>query len=133
VRWFGAQPAQRPVRDFSDDDFRVGMERAWQNLQEMQRVSAELGARFAVIFFPADVYVVPRAEPQVELRIELIGRVRAAGIPVLDLMAPLRAERDPAGLYLPRDGHFTVRGNRVAGRIIARWLLEDVLPDSLSG
>jgi hypothetical protein len=130
VRWFGGMPAARPVRNFSEDDFRVGMERAAEHIAAMDRAAKAAGARFAVVFFPADVYVVPREEPQVALHDELVGRVAAAGIPYLDLLGPLRAERQPAGLYLPRDGHFTVRGNLVAGRAIAGWLEAEVMADS---
>jgi hypothetical protein len=129
VRWFGAMPAARPVRNFAEDDFRVGMERAAEHIVAMDRAAKAAGARFAVIFFPADVYVLPQGEPEVALHDELVARVAAAGIPYLDLLGPLRTERQPAGLYLPRDGHFTVRGNLVAGRAIARWLVEQVMPD----
>jgi hypothetical protein len=58
------------------------------------------------------------------LQWELQRRIEAAGIPSLDLLPIVRQERDVEGLYLAGDGHFTVRGNRVAGRAIAKWLID---------
>ena len=63
-----------------------------------------------------------------------LARVAGAGIPSLDLLPVVRREHHVSGLYLPRDGHFSVRGNRVAGRAIGRWLAaEGLVPDAAGG
>jgi hypothetical protein len=57
--------------------------------------------------------------------------VAEAGIASLDLLPVVTAEDRVPGLYLVGDGHFSVRGNRVAGRAVGRWIVEDdLLPES---
>ena len=124
----GGLPSARPVRNFTDDDFRRGMELSEKYIRQMAATSRELGARFAVIWLPSDVYVLSGTRPEdIRLQSELQARIAAAGIPSIDLLPMVAKERAPAGLYLPNDGHFSVRGNRVAGREIARWILENDL------
>jgi lysophospholipase L1-like esterase len=68
------------------------------------------GAALAVVIFPSlDQVLELAAEPQPEpsreriLREDLVRRLRASGIPSLDLTEPLAAEPDREGLFLPRD------------------------------
>ena len=58
---------------------------------------------------------------------ELQERIAAAGIPSLDLLPVVLREQRIQGLYLSGDGHFTVRGHRVAARAVAQWILDEGL------
>lgn len=128
VTRLGGLPSARPARNFSEADFRRGMELSEAHILRMHEVCRELGAEFAVIWLPSDVYALSRTRPEdIPLQAELQARIAAAGIPSLDLLPAVSRETAPAGLYLPNDGHFSVRGNRVAGRAIARWILESGL------
>jgi hypothetical protein len=93
----------------------------------MQRECEVLGARLAVVWLPADVYALSREAPDVPLQRELQRRIEAAGIPSIDLLPVVRAEQNVSGLYIGGDGHFTSRGNKVAGRAVAKWLEESGL------
>jgi hypothetical protein len=88
----------------------------------MRDVAESLGARFAVVWLPTDVYVFEREVPALQSNLQ--QRVAAAGIPSIDLFPTVMGEQRVAGLYLPNDGHFTERGNRVAGRAVASWMLQ---------
>ena len=59
---------------------------------------------------------------------QLLPKLEANGFPTLDLLPLLRAEPPLADgrphLYQLRDGHFNVRGNRVAGVALAKFLKE---------
>ena len=96
------------------------------------RMRAECGARpFAVLLIPDEFQVedelwsavgaegLERDRPQ---RL-LVERLRALGIPVLDLLPVMRAVPPLADggrhLYHLRDSHWNVRGNRVAGEALA--------------
>ncbi len=129
TRWLGAPPTTRPLKHFSEAEFEEGMRLSERHLLRIRDVCAELGARFGVVWLPADVYALPRVPPDVPLQNELQARIAAAGIPSIDLMPVVRKEPNVAGLYIPRDGHFTVRGNRVAGRAVAQWILDQGLVD----
>ncbi|MCA9752449.1 MAG: hypothetical protein KC591_09675 [Gemmatimonadetes bacterium] len=130
VKYLGGVPAARAVRNFSDAEFEHGMELSAEWIEALNRKCAEHGARLAVVWLPADVYATARQRPaDIPLRAELQRRVAAAGIPSIDLLPEVTSEQRIPGLYLAGDGHFSVRGNRVAGRAIARWLAaEDLLP-----
>ena len=124
----GGLPSARPARNFTEEDFQRGMELSEKHIRHMNDTCTELGARFAVIWLPSDVYVMSGTRPEdIRLQAELQARIAAAGIPSVDLLPFVSKERQPAGLYLMNDGHFSVRGNRVAGREIARWILENGL------
>ena len=128
VTRLGRLPSARPVRNFTDADFRRGMELSETYILRMNETSRRLGARFAVIWLPSDVYALNGTRPEdIRLQSELQARVAAAGIPSIDLLPRVSKERAPAGLYLPNDGHFSVRGNRVAGRDVGRWIVESGL------
>jgi lysophospholipase L1-like esterase len=127
IKWLGGVPTARPVRSFSNAEFEKGAALSAQHLLAMRAACEKLGARFAVIWLPADVYAVAERTPEIPLRRHLQQRIAAAGIPSLDLLPIVRREPDAPGLYLPNDGHFSVRGNRVAGRAVGRWLVESRL------
>ena len=126
-RWKSAPPTTQPLKQFTDAEFEEGMRLAENHLLEMKKECDALGARFAVLWLPADVYALSRQPPDVPLQRELQRRVESAGIPSLDLLPIVRTERNLAGLYYRGDGHFTARGNKVAGRAIAKWLEESGL------
>jgi len=130
VRHLGGVPHQRPVRNFSADDFAKGADLSEKWLREMHDESERLGARFAVVWLPADVYALARRRAEdIPLRADLQQRVADAGIPSMDLLPVVTSEQRIAGLYLANDGHFSPRGHRVAARAIARWILdEELLP-----
>jgi hypothetical protein len=103
------------------------MERTVELMATMRDVSDSLGAAFGVVWMAADVYAFPKNPPDIPLRSELRERVASLGIPSLDLLPVFRSERDIPGLFIPGDGHMTVRGNRVAGRAVAAWLRDEEL------
>lgn len=128
VKYLGGTPTTHPARQFSPAEFRQGADLSREHIVAMRDTAAELGAEFAVVWLPADVYVLGRSRPEdVPLRAGLQADVDAAGIASVDLLPVALREINPTGLYLPNDGHFTVRGHRVAGRAIARWILDEGL------
>jgi lysophospholipase L1-like esterase len=128
VRYLGGVPNASFVRDFSPADFEKGRDLSEQWILALRDECERLGAGFGVVWLPADVYALRGRQPQdIPLRLELQQRVAAAGIPSLDLLPVVLAEPRIPGLYLPGDGHFTVRGHRVAARAIAQWILDEGL------
>jgi len=128
VKYLGGVPTNRPMKNFSSAEFRQGMELSEQWIVALDEKCLRLGARLAVMWLPADVYATRGTRPEdIPLRSELQARVAAAGIPSFDLLPVAAGEGRVAGLYLGGDGHFSVRGNRVAGRAIGKWLLENGL------
>lgn len=126
-RWKHVPPSTQPLKQFSEAEFEQGMQLAEKHLLAMQRECEVLGARLAVVWLPADVYALSREAPDVPLQRELQRRIEAAGIPSIDLLPVVRAEQNVSGLYIRGDGHFTSRGNKVAGRAVAKWLEESGL------
>lgn len=126
-RWTHAPPTTQPLKQFTDDEFEEGMRLGETHLLEMQKECEALGAQLAIVWLPADVYALSREAPDVPLQRELQRRVEDAGIPSLDLLPIVRAEQNVSGLYIRGDGHFTARGNSVAGRAVAKWLDESGL------
>jgi hypothetical protein len=100
-----------------------------KHILRIRELCDAIGARLGVVWLPADVYALTRTPPDVPIQRELQARIAEAGIPSIDLLPIVRREPGVAGLYIPRDGHFSVRGNRVAGRAIARWILDEGLLD----
>jgi hypothetical protein len=127
TKWFHGMPSSSPHRGVSQDELRMGMERTVELMATMRDVSDSLGAAFGVVWMAADVYAFPKNPPDIPLRSELRERVASLGIPSLDLLPVFRSERDIPGLFIPGDGHMTVRGNRVAGRAVAAWLRDEEL------
>lgn len=126
-RWRNTPPTTQPLKQFTEAEFEEGMKLAEMHLLEIRKECDALGARLAVIWLPADVYAFSREAPDIPLQRELQRRIESAGIPSLDLLPIVRAERNISGLYYRGDGHFTARGNKVAGRAIAKWLEESGL------
>ena len=94
VQRLGGVPSNRAAKNFSEDEFRRGMELGYEYMVEMMEVCQGLGSRFAVIWLPADVYATQRRMPEgVPLRWELQQKVAEAGIPSFDLL-PVAAQ-DP--------------------------------------
>jgi lysophospholipase L1-like esterase len=133
VKNLGGVPSARPVRQFSPEDFERGRDLSQERILAMAARAAELGARFGVVWLPADVYAMARRRTEdIPLQHELQAWVAARGIASIDLLSIVTGDRDLAGLYLPNDGHFTVRGHRVAGRAVASWILaEGLLPGDI--
>jgi lysophospholipase L1-like esterase len=114
-----------PARRLGPEDFQRGMEVSEALVARMAAVSRSLGARLAVVWLPPDAYTFAGSRPgDIPLQAELQRRLAAAGVPSFDLLPVLTAEPDPRGLYLPRDGHFTVRGHQVAGAAVGKWVVE---------
>ena len=118
------------MRNFSKEDFEEGANLSERWLLEIRDEAEKLGAKFGVVWLPADVYALARQRrADIPLRAALQERVAAAGIPSVDLLPVVNREQRIQGIYLANDGHFSVRGHRVAGRAIAKWILEtDLLP-----
>jgi lysophospholipase L1-like esterase len=129
IRWLGGVPTTRPVRNFTEADFERGREISERLILAFRDECAALGARFAVIWLPADVYAVAGSRPEdIPLQHALQQRVEAAGIPGIDLLPVATSEPRVSGLYLlPADGHLSVRGNKVMGRAVAKWISEENL------
>lgn len=118
-------PSARAVKVFTEDDFARGAALSEKQILRMRDVAESLGARFAVVWLPTDVYAFQRMRPEdITLQWSLQQQVAAAGVASIDLLPVVTAEQRIPGLYLPNDGHFTERGNRVAGRAVATWLLQ---------
>jgi len=111
------------------------VERVERLLLGMNRVATENGARFLVVMIPAIEQVETRrffgdAGPDDSLDLDkpqrLFGEfLDEAGIPYLDLLPALRDSSHSGRLYYPIDQHWTPEGNAVAGRRLARFLLEN--------
>ncbi|NNE43389.1 MAG: SGNH/GDSL hydrolase family protein [Gemmatimonadetes bacterium] len=126
VKYFGGVPTTRAVKNFSEEDFQKGSDLSEQYFREMQAVCDEIGAKFGVVWLPADVYALSGSQPEdIPVRHALQERVAEAGIASVDLLPVALREGRRSGLYLlPADGHLSARGNRVMGRAVARWVEE---------
>ena len=123
VKYFGGVPTNRPVRQFSRTEFNKGMIISTKHIRAMRERAEKLGSRFGVVWLPADVYAYPRTPPRdIPLRAELQRRIQNSGIPSIDLLSVVNAQPDPTLLYIEGDGHFSVEGNAMAGREVARWI-----------
>lgn len=101
-----------------------GMVRKIQGLRDL---AASGGARFAVVMMPVKFQVysdLPAAFTQKPQR-ELVHLLKAAGIPVFDLIPALKARRDEP-LFLDWC-HYTPRGSEVIARAITNFLLRSSL------
>lgn len=128
LKYLGGIPTARPVKQFSRAEFERGRDLSEELILRLRDEAARLGASFAVVWLPADVYTLAGTTPEdIPLRLSLQRRIEAAGIPSLDLL-PVALDQDRRdGLYLPRDGHLSVRGNAVLGRAVGDWLVESGL------
>ena len=131
VRYFGGVPSARPARQFSPADFRKGMVLSAEHLMKMHARAKELGAAFGVVWLPADVYALNRtASHEITIRSQLQRRIASRAVPSIDLLPVVNREADPAALYLAGDGHFSRQGNELAGRVVAKWIVDRKLLSS---
>lgn len=121
-RWLGA-PVAAPLGQYSAADLDESVLLAAQLLLRMRSASESLAAGFGVVWLPSDGQATSRRGEAPHQR-RLQQEIAEAGVPSLDLLPVVRAQPDPAALYIPEDGHFSVLGNRVVGHEVARWLLE---------
>jgi hypothetical protein len=97
-------------------------------------VTRELGVPFGVLVLPGNHQVYPAAfarwqasagrsgEDLDPLRVmhAIEAEVAARGLPVLDVLAPLRAA--PVRVIFPDDGHLNAEGHRIVAEALAGWL-----------
>ena len=82
------------------------------------------GATLAVVLIPSkeEVYGVSRAANATGAAAAVASRLRAMGMPVLDLMTTLRTRGRERLTYYPRDIHLNAFGSQVAAGAIADWI-----------
>ncbi|GKS58314.1 hypothetical protein YTPLAS18_18410 [Nitrospira sp.] len=119
------------------------LEGAWgehlTNLRQLKLAVEAVGAALVIVIIPTDeqIYRFSRYEGD-RIRLEYPNRrlaefFRKEGIAFLDLIPEFRrhARHDPRpmldarhDLYWPYDGHLNVKGNRLAGLVVAHFVLE---------
>ena len=125
VKYLGGVPNAHPARRFTEGDFERGRDLSEMHLLTMRDRARAMNAAFGVVWVPADTYALSQAPSEgTRLRADLQSRIAAAGIPSIDLLPIIRGEANVSDLYLPNDGHFSTRGNAIAGRAIAKWVLD---------
>jgi hypothetical protein len=116
-------------------------ERMWQEsegcLEEFDRLCDGAGVPWILLLIPAQVQVDPELQRAVERRFSLSPAgldldapqrrlhafARARGIPVVDPLNEMRARNRPdSSLYIPDDGHWSVRGNHLAGEMLGAFV-----------
>jgi hypothetical protein len=119
---------RRPGRESSRQSERFAEPYAWQRdkavleLAALQELGRARGFRVAVVFMPSDWAL---RDPAWDPFADLEPRLRALGIPVLDLLRGLGTRSaEPAALFFPKDKHLNVAGNRVLGELVADFLVE---------
>ncbi|MFQ5512792.1 MAG: SGNH/GDSL hydrolase family protein [Myxococcota bacterium] len=112
-------------------------EAAWELelalLREIDRLARGAGARTLLVLIPDQVQVEPgiwpaglrREDYEVQERMQAFAA--AQGIPVIDLLPALRAERGRSRvpLYYRKDRHLNARGHEVAARTILAGLRDE--------
>lgn len=111
---------------------------ATRHLRRIDQIARAARARTMIAYFPAAFQVSRSAaqvrekfgfppEPRLLTDTSMVERLRAfgvaAGIPVVDLLAPLRA-RSAEALYFPVDGHWTPLGHQVAAEELTAAIVE---------
>lgn len=105
-------------------------------LREMTERAQALGAPLAVAVLP-DEYQVndalwqavvqsspnPGAYERFYPQQVVLSALNDLEVPVLDLLPVLREAEQESPTFHPQDSHWNARGNQVAGKAIARWLL----------
>ncbi|MBX7234737.1 MAG: hypothetical protein K1X65_10155 [Caldilineales bacterium] len=113
-------------------------------LGQIDAESREMGAEMAVVIVSSQEQVAPAAWQTVLQRFpamqprawdlerpnrDLAEMLNRAGIPFLDLLPVFQARAgEGRRLYLPRDGHWTVEGERLVGETMAAFVRELVAP-----
>jgi hypothetical protein len=115
------------------------------SLDKMAQLCDRSGARFTVVLIPEETQIDPglqRAlvERHSFIRLEttdfkrpnreLRRRLSELGIDVLDLYQPFLEASKHTRLYKPRDTHWNIAGNRLAGSLVAEHLRAIVHPES---
>ena len=138
ARWRAAftAPYRLCALDDADPRIRAGVDVTRSALLAMARDAADAGAAFAVVFFPTkELVFAPRVADvgaheglaglvaaESRLRRELAAVLHANGVPVLDLLPPLRGASEQP--YPVGGRHPNVPGSRVIGRQAARFVRE---------
>lgn len=118
------------------------LDQAWKdhlaNILALRDLAASRGAAFALVIIPSKEQVYPwLLPPGSPADLEQPGRVFQSfcadnAIPCLDLLPVFRAKADQTprrwldpetDLYWRHDGHWNLKGNRLAGLAVARFLL----------
>lgn len=123
------------------------LEHAWQEhcktLQDISLLARKMDAKLLVVLIPSKEYIYTDSHDAVYRMHEWTARLadyfQKNDIAYMDLAASLVqytdqsswAERDPRkDIYWVHDGHFNVRGNRLAGLLIAQYILKNGLFNS---
>ncbi len=119
-------------------------------LAQMNQEVEAAGARFAIVIANAQEQVSPiawqwilRRYPAMQARAEagqvwdltqpnrdlaaLLDKANAPAIPFLDLLPIFQSQPTRPPLYLPRDGHWTIAGERLTGEAMAAFLRDQKL------
>lgn len=107
-------------------------------IEQMEAETENMGADLAVVIANSQEQALPAAWAEILRRFpamqsrswdlgrpnrDLAGMLDQAGIPFLDLLPVFRAAaEDGRRLYFPRDGHWTVEGERLAGETMAAFV-----------
>lgn len=107
---------------------------------EMKRICDTRGIDFFVALVPDEVQVsAPLAALVMQRGYEpyqqywdaalpnrlLLKHLRSQGIEVLDLLPAFSEYAKEERLYIPRNTHWNIRGNELAGDLIAKWLVDE--------
>ena len=88
---------------------------------EAQRLTASLGGTMYFVFLPAWDRFDSRARTlpaELQAREQVLARVRALGIPVIDVYASLRRHGDPGALFLYPGSHYSPAGYRAVAQAV---------------
>ncbi|MBU6283437.1 hypothetical protein KGQ64_14460 [bacterium] len=100
---------------------------AWQRdkavaeMAELLDLGRARGFRVVVVLMPSDW---AQRDPGWQPFGDLPGRIRALGLPVLDLFRGIDDGGDSLRLFFPKDKHLTAEGNRVLADRVAEFLVE---------
>jgi len=116
-------------------------ERVQRMFRSMKDKADESGARLVVVIIPTCEQVCPElvfgdSGLDADLNLPKPQRVfgqffEEHGIDFVDLLPPMRRLAFRKELYYPVDHHWTVRGNEVAGELIADWFIERGILDAV--
>jgi len=133
VRWFGGLPQGRAGWNFDLDDLRKGGALSAALIIQMRDLSRQIGARFAVVWLPAPE-LVRSTKRKIPIRWQLRAAVSSAGIPSIDLLAPVRQLRRWRNLYIPKDSHLSAEGHAFVGRLVSQFIESEgsLLPEPVT-
>ncbi len=139
---------QRAVIFFNNQsDTEEKIEKALQPVFALADLCRTRGIEFAIVLAPDEVQVntelaalVMRRgyepyrdhwDPEFPHRI-LSEKLSSREIPVLDLYPHFARAARHASLYIPQNTHWNIRGNRLAGEVIARWLQRSAIGSAVA-